>query len=505
MLSLDFDFMTTPTASPNEAEQSSPPGRAAGGGPEQPSPDSVTAVPPRARPEHSSAALAPVARLMRPDTTWDASTKRTVLIVLLVACALIFWISRPVLPILILAWIVSYLLSPIVDTCERLRIPRSVSTIVLYVFFLLLLFLAPILLAPVLINQLSSLYFDVPTTSRTFLIFLQNSVANLPTSVEIIGFDVPIEGVVGQLQQAFAGEFALELFPTTTQQFLDYLNQLLRTATNVVGSTATIGFTLVGGIFNTLLFLLFLFFLSLYMTKDAPLIRRYVEDLFPAEYYSEGVELMRRLGQTWHAFFRGQFILSMTIGVATYASLSLMGMRGALILAILAAALEVLPNIGPVLAMIPAVIIALIQGSATLDLSNLHFALLTIGVYFIIQQLENQLLVPRIIGTSVHLHPVVVLCGVVVGASVGGILGAFLAAPVIASLRLIGSYLHAKLLDYPPFSERSYAERTRPGVFYRRVVVPDPPLEEEKEEVEESDDDSRTNSSPQTVTSTASG
>ena len=57
---------------------------------------------------------------------------------------------------------------------------------------------------------------------------------------------------------------------------------------------------------------------------------------------------------------------------------------------------------------------------------------------------------PRVIGTSVHLHPVVVVCGVVVGASVGGILGAFLAAPVIASLRLIGGYTHAKLLNYPP-------------------------------------------------------
>ena len=321
--------------------------------------------------------------------------------------------------------------------------------------------------------QLTALYFDVPTAARNFLHFLQESVADLPTSGTILGLDVTFEGVVGQIQQTLADEIAVERFLPGAQQILDYINQLLSTATNVVSSTATIGLTVVGSIVNIVVFLLLLFFISLYLTKDAPRIQRYVEGLFPVEYYSEGVELMRRLRNIWNAFFRGQLILSLSIGVATYFSLSLMGMRGALILAILAGALEILPNIGPILAMIPAVIIALAQGSSTLELSNLNFALLVIGVYFIIQQLEHQLLVPRVIGTSVHLHPVVVVCGVVVGASVGGILGAFLAAPVIASLRLIGSYTHAKLLNYPPFSDRRPIAQAQHAGVYRRVVVSD--------------------------------
>ena len=388
------------------------------------------------------------------NTEWDTATKRTVLIVLLVVGTLIFWISRPVLPIVIVAGLVSYFLIPIVDLCERVRIPRAVSTIVLYLLFLVLLILAPVLLVPVLLSQLTEFYFDVPKAAENTLLFLQESVAELPTNAEILGLEITFEGVVGQIQQTLANEIAVEQFLPGAQQILDYINQLLSTATNVVSSTATMTLTVVGSIVSTVIFLLLLFFISLYLTKDAPRIQRYVEGLFPVEYYSEGVELMRRLRGIWNAFFRGQLILSVSIGVATYASLSLMGMRGALILAILAGALEILPNIGPILAMIPAVIIALAQGSSTLELSNLNFALLVIGVYFVIQQLEHQLLVPRVIGTSVHLHPVVVVCGVVVGASVGGILGAFLAAPVIASLRLIGGYTHAKLLNYPPFSER---------------------------------------------------
>ena len=409
--------------------------------------------------------------ILTPNTVWDTTTKRTVLIVFLVFGALIFWLSRPVLPILIVAGLVSYFLIPVVNLFERLRIPRSVSTIVLYLLFLVLLMLAPILLVPVLLAQLTALYFDVPTAAQNFLLFLQESVADLPTNTKILGLDVTFEGVVGQIQQAFADEIAVERFLPGAQQILDYVNQLLSTATNVVSSTATIGLTVVGSIVSTVVFLLLLFFISLYLTKDAPRIQRYVEGLFPVEYYSEGVDLVRRLRNIWNAFFRGQLILSISIGVATYVSLSMIGMRGALILAILAGALEILPNIGPILAMIPAVIIALAQGSSTLELSNLNFALLVIGVYFVIQQLEYQLLVPRVIGTSVHLHPVVVVCGVVVGASVGGILGAFLAAPVIASLRLIGGYTHAKLLNYPPFSERHPVTQPQRAGVYRRVVV----------------------------------
>lgn len=419
-------------------------------------------------------AITPVAASFHSESEWDVTTKRTVLVMLFVLGVIVLWISRPVLPILIIAGIISYLISPIVDLLERIRVPRGLSTVIIYLLFLVLLILAPILLIPVLIDQLSSLAFDVPSTARTFARVIQGFVTSLPTTVDFLGFDLPMGHLVEQLRAAVSGEVAIQFLPTA-QDILNYLNQLISTATNVVGSTALIGVTVVGGIFNLFLFLIFLFFLSLYLTKDAPMIRDYVEGLFPQSYHSEGVALMRQVGNIWHAFFRGQIILSVTIGFVTWVILTLLGMPGALILAILAGMLEVIPNIGPILAMIPAVIVALIQGSDVLvHISNLNFALIVIGAYFVVQQLENQLLVPRIIGTSVNLHPVIVLCGVVVGASVGGILGAFLAAPVIASLRVVGSYVHAKLLGYPPFTrdQLSPPRRRRKPFVYRRVVRP---------------------------------
>jgi hypothetical protein len=146
-------------------------------------------------------------------------------------------------------------------------------------------------------------------------------------------------------------------------------------------------------------------------------------------------------------------------------------MPGALIFAILAGLLEVVPNLGPILAMIPAVIVALIQGSDVmrdLGINNLGFAAITVGIYFLIQQLENNILVPRIIGDSVNLHPIIVICAVAVGLTTAGILGALMAPPVAASFRVLGSYVHAKLLDYPPFEGRPLSKG--PPRTYRRKV-----------------------------------
>jgi hypothetical protein len=117
--------------------------------------------------------------------------------------------------------------------------------------------------------------------------------------------------------------------------------------------------------------------------------------------------------------------------------------------------LEVIPNLGPVIALIPAVLVALVQGSNFLPVSNLAFALIVVLVYTLIQQIENNFLVPRIMGQSLKLHPLFVLVGVVVGASFAGILGAFLAAPVLASLKVLGIYAHAKIIDQDPLAQPS--------------------------------------------------
>ena len=132
-------------------------------------------------------------------------------------------------------------------------------------------------------------------------------------------------------------------------------------------------------------------------------------------------------------------------------------------------------------AAIPAVLIAYFQGSAHLPLSNGWFALLVIGLYVVIQQFENNILVPRIIGRSLNLHPLVVIIGVIGGASLAGIMGIFLAAPILASLRIVGGYVYSKLLDLEPFDElrASSFDELRASSFPAREDVREPePLQE---------------------------
>ena len=404
------------------------------------------------------------------STRWDRATKRTVIVLLVIVFSFIIWLSTAVLPIVIVAALVAYLLNPVVDNFERIHVPRSITTIVLFLLLFVSIILLPVFLVPVLLEQLNRIgAFNPAAVSLSVLRWLNTSLNNLPDAFTLMNFRIPIADPVAEVRN----NFQQYLVMPTVGELLTYIQQVIGTTTTVVGSTAVIGISVVGGIVQFFFTFLVTFFLSLYMTKDAPAIRNYAQGLLPPSYQPEFGELLRRVGYIWQAFFRGQIILSLVIGVTTWLALEAAGMPGALILGIVAGALEVVPNLGPTMAMIPAIIVALIQGSDVLrpmGIDNFSFALITVGIYFIIQQLENNIVVPRVIGDSVNLHPVVVICGVVVGFSVGNILGAFLAAPLIASLRVVGGYIHAKLLDYPPFQDGRFPTRNRRRLSYRRVV-----------------------------------
>jgi predicted PurR-regulated permease PerM len=140
-----------------------------------------------------------------------------------------------------------------------------------------------------------------------------------------------------------------------------------------------------------------------------------------------------------------------TIGTITFIGNTALGLPGAFSLAVVAGLLEMIPNLGPLLAAVPAISVALLQGSTYLDVNHLIFALMVMGFYALVQQVENNFIVPHILGEAVELHPLVIMGGVVVGTSAAGIIGALLAAPVIASGKEIMNYLYAKILGQAPF------------------------------------------------------
>ncbi|MCB0124887.1 MAG: AI-2E family transporter, partial [Caldilineaceae bacterium] len=129
------------------------------------------------------------------SSRWDRATKRTVVVLLIIVGGVMLWLIQPVLPILIFAGIIAYLLSPIVDFFDRLRIPRSLSTVLLFTLLLVAFILLPVLLIPVLLNQLSSLAnYNPQQITRDVITWLSNSLDNLPDVITfpMLGLEFPI-------------------------------------------------------------------------------------------------------------------------------------------------------------------------------------------------------------------------------------------------------------------------------------------------------------------------
>jgi predicted PurR-regulated permease PerM len=138
--------------------------------------------------------------------------------------------------------------------------------------------------------------------------------------------------------------------------------------------------------------------------------------------------------------------------------------RQALFLGVLAGVLELIPNVGPTLEAIPAVVLAFLFGSTHFDIQPLPFTLIVIAVYVGLQFVENQFLVPYVMGDAVDLPPLVVLIGALAGAMAFGILGALLATPVIATGNLVFRYTYRKILEPPPLPPPAEEE---PSVWER--------------------------------------
>lgn len=371
---------------------------------------------------------------------WSESTKRWVIAGLIVGGAALVLRVRTLLPPVILACLLAYLLNPLVAQFMRWRLSRTKATIVTYLLLLLAVVLGAAILVPVLVQQISSIDVDIQKIYEGLL-----SIMGRYETITFLDYSI-------QLSEAF------ELLQANVVQMITSFAS--RSAEGVLSIVLGVA----SGFASTFVWMLFMVVVSFWVLRDADEIARVMVTMVPAEYRDETENLRRRIAEVWDSFFRGLLLLSLAVGAITTVILWLLGVKNALLLGILAAVLEVVPSIGPIVACIPAVIIAYFQASSHLPLGPGWFALLVLGAYVLIQQIENNFLAPRILGRSVRLHPVVVLVGAIGGYAVGGIVGAFLAAPVIGTLKILGQYLYRKLTEPPlpagppPAVERPKAE-----------------------------------------------
>ncbi len=348
---------------------------------------------------------------------WSTTTKVIVSVgMLAISLYLLYRFSAVIAP-MVLAGILAYLLNPVVTFIEtRLRMPRGLATALVYVLLIGLLSLLPIILVPELVDQID----------------------NLVTNFQSIIQD--IEGFLGR-------EVVIGSYTINVAQIIERVVEALRGLIDpLVGQTLDI----LGYVITSMVWFVFIMVISFYLVKDSRRLGERLLELPPPAYREDVAYLKREINEIWAAFFRGQLSLAIVVAIIFTIVGLIIGLPFAFAMAILAGLLEFLPSVGHGIWLALASLLMFFQGSTWIPVHNLVATLILIGLHLVFQQVDLNYLIPRIVGRRVHLHPMVVILGIVAGAALAGVLGILLAAPTIASARVLGGYIFSNLFNVDP-------------------------------------------------------
>lgn len=327
---------------------------------------------------------------MNQKTTIDISAT-TILKIFGIALGLwLLWYIKSVLIILFVVAILVAAFSPVVEKLYKKKVPRILSVLLIYTGLVFLFALLIYLIVPPIALQVREFTHNLPAfIERTSPIYYQFK----------------------------------EYLPALQQSLENLAATLNKLTANIWSATLTI--------FGGLVSFLTIFVLTFYILLEKESITNFLISVLPLDHKDKIVEVLKKIGDKVGAWLRGQLILCVIIAIATLIILIIFRVPYALILAVLAGILEIIPTIGPILAAIPAILLALTISPLT--------ALIVALCYFGLQQLESQILVPKIMGKVVGLSPVIIIIALLVGAKLFGILGAILAVPAAAAVIVAAS------------------------------------------------------------------
>lgn len=326
----------------------------------------------------------------QPAVMWDVSVATIVKVVAVLLFFVVAYLLRDIFIILLFAIVIASAVTPFADWVEKKKIPRILGVALLYLSIFVLMGFLISLVVPFVTGETNQLIQDLP-----------NFISRVSTSLE--------------KAQETSGRFS-DLF-NEIQNLLDSLSGYLQAS-----SSSAFGFvvSVFGGLFSFVGIIVISFYLS--VMKGG--IENFIRSVIPHKYESHFLNIWRKSEVKVGRWLQGQLLLALIVGLAVYVVLSLMGIKFALLLGILAMIFELVPTVGPVLAAVPAVILAFTQSPV--------LGLWVVVAYVVIQQLENHILVPIIMGRTVGLNPVMVILALLIGFQLAGILGMILAVPVAA-------------------------------------------------------------------------
>lgn len=367
----------------------------------------------------SSTAVGSKRRLLRRIARW-----------LLVACvvygiAWTLWVTRSALLPFGIGIALAYLLMPLVNTLNRFM-PRWSAILLVYIASLVVLTSLAAYIIPLVVYQATQLIQSIPTFS--------------------------VEDMRSQANELF-GEYKRLVPPEVRSPVEEGVSSAyMRLKENLVNYAQGFGaflFNRVLQFINTLIFLISLVVIPVwmfYVMNDYQSGRETVNRLLPKRIRNDFWSIVEIVDRLLSSYIRGQIFLSLVVGTAAWVGLFILGLFGfkvqyILLLAFIAGLMEFVPIIGPVLGAIPAVLLGLLHSPTT--------ALAVAILYLVIQVLENNFLVPRILGDSVGIHPSILIVSMVVSGHMFGIIGVILVAPTLAIARDVFLYAYNRLGHTP--------------------------------------------------------
>ncbi|MFN2152382.1 MAG: AI-2E family transporter [Anaerolineales bacterium] len=352
------------------------------------------------------------------NLSWSLPVRFYVLTVVLILLGILIWVTREMIAPLVVAGMIAYILNALVNQLvDRTRLGHRWAVNLVYFISLGLLIAVPAVLVPVLSSEVDTLSQDLLAIVYRFQSFSAEPIL-------VGGFRINLD----------------TLLPNPGESLAGIINTLPEYTLQIIESTSR----------NTAWFLVVLVTIY-YLLMDWDRVREWSIHLAPQPYQPEIRQVYDEVKKVWTAYVRGQLALMFIVGVIFSIVWLAIGLPGAVVLGILTGLFSLVPEIGPLVAGAMAVAVAFLAGSLYLPLSNGWFALLAAGLYLVLINFKNIWLRPRIMGRSVNLNEGLVFVAIIAAVIFGGVLGALVIVPVLASTIVIGRYLRARILGLDPF------------------------------------------------------
>lgn len=327
----------------------------------------------------------------RPSQSIDISSKTLIKIVIILMGLGFLYTIRQVLGILFVSFVVAAALDPWVDKMQQRKIPRGIGILLLYLLSFGIVSFVVFLLIPPISEEIRALAQDFPR-------YYEEIVKNFLSARE-----------------------ATEKFGLSdeAEKSIRSLSQSLDRLTSGIFST-------ISSIFGGFVSFLGVLVITFYMTIEEDGLKKFLRAIAPVKFQPYVVQKLNTVQKKLSDWLKGQLLLSVIIGAISYLGLLILGVKYAIVLALVAGVTEFIPYVGPLLGAIPAVFLAFTQSPFK--------AILVAILYLVIQQLENQFIAPKVVQKSVGLNPIVTIVAMLIGARIAGLVGVILAVPAATIL-----------------------------------------------------------------------